>query len=136
VGSITHFNTYNKIGVAAEKGGVNLEEISVLKDCAQSNVINTQKLLSNASSNVGIPATTQTKYNKLKNTYLTLRHEQPKPFQRKVTADEALPDFMGNNKKVKLNESTYYNTKGQNGEASTYFASLKNNVKTILGVKD
>ncbi len=40
-------------------------------------------------------------------------------------------------KQTQLNESTYYNTRGGDGEPqSNYFASLSNNVKTILGVKD
>ena len=35
-----------------------------------------------------------------------------------------------------MNESTYYSTRGAKDTAYTYFSSLRNNVQTILGVKD
>jgi hypothetical protein len=52
--------------------------------------------------------------------------------------DELVPEELEKKKKVQLNESTYYNTRGMDGESqgSNYFAQLKNNVKTILGVKE
>lgn len=37
-------------------------------------------------------------------------------------------------KKVQLNESTYYNTKG--GEQLSHYTKLQANVKTILGVRE
>ena len=48
-----------------------------------------------------------------------------------------MPEELEKKRKIQqLNESTYYNTRGRDGEPSNYFSQLKNNVKTILGVKE
>jgi len=61
----------------------------------------------------------------------------------KVT-DDVVPEELEKKKRLtdQLNESTYYSTRGTKGvngvdEMNTsYFAQLKNNVQTILGVKE
>jgi hypothetical protein len=47
-----------------------------------------------------------------------------------------VPEELEKKRKQQLNESTYYSTRGSKDTASTYFSSLRNNVQTILGVKD
>lgn len=105
-----------------------------------------------AQSNLGreMPST-QSNYNKLKNTYIT-QLKQPKSAgqgangqgqnqqtrQKFKATDDLVPEELEKKKKIQLNESTYYNTKGRDGEPQTnyYFSELRNNVKTILGVKE
>ncbi|CDW76372.1 UNKNOWN [Stylonychia lemnae] len=150
---IDHFNTYNKIQKVVDKSGMVIEDYSVLQDCQfQGPLYNTQKLYMHASSNANIPNTTHnSNYNKLKNTYITQiksqkptvqlqnpQSQQQQQKQIKLKTDELVPEELEKKKKIQLNESTYYNTKGQDGEpqSSTYFTQLRNNVKTILGVKE
>lgn len=47
-----------------------------------------------------------------------------------------VPEELEKKRKQQLNESTYYSTRGVKDTAASYFSSLRNNVQTILGVKD
>ena len=47
-----------------------------------------------------------------------------------------VPEELEKKRKQQLNESTYYSTRGSKDTAASYFSQLRNNVQTILGVKD
>lgn len=66
-----------------------------------------------------IPSTMmQSNYSKLKHTYLSniTKNVPSKVGSIQKSIDELVPEELEKKKKTQLNESTYYNTKGKNGQ--------------------
>ena len=118
VKQVNHFNTYNKISRVVDKAGITFDEISIAQDCRiDGPLLNAQKLYQNATSHIPNTSAAQSNYKQLKNTYITQikSTKNLKKSNSKGNIDEMMPadpELLERKKKVELNESTYYNTKG------------------------
>jgi hypothetical protein len=61
---------------------------------------------------------------------------------KKSPSDDLVPEVLEKKRKMQLNESTYYSTRGTHNKLndelalnSSTYSNLRDNVRTILGVK-
>lgn len=86
VQSIDHFNSYNKMEKAIEKAGINIEDVTILRDC------NFPK----PPVNINHP---HSNYHKLKNTYIAqVKLHEVKQRVSNLAIDEGVPLEWGNKK--------------------------------------